>query len=99
MDKVFLVYDEYCYDGCKENTIVTPCATMDIAKRVIKEKLEWYLKNTYLNNYVNSHLNLREDYLDDYDIWEVDEDSVEIFIDGKNVSLNLHIAEENIINE
>ena len=99
MGKIFLVYDEYCYDGCKESTIVTPCATMDIAKRVIKEKLEWYLKNTCLNNYVNSHLNLREDYLDEYDIWEIDEDSVEIFIGGKNTSLNLHIAEESVIDE
>lgn len=99
MDKIFLVFDEYCYDSCKENTIVTPCATMDIAKRVVKEKLEWYLKNTYLNQFVDDNLNLIDSELDEYDIWEIDEDSVEIFIGCKDTSLNLHIAEENIITE
>lgn len=99
MNKVFLVYDEYCYDGVTMDTMVYACATMEIAIRKIKERLEWYLKNSYLNNYVNSHLNLREDYLDEYDIWEIDEDSVEIFIEGKDTSLNLHIAEENVIDE
>jgi hypothetical protein len=98
MDKVFLVYDEYRYDGVTMDTMVYACATMEIAIRKVKERLEWYLKNSYLNNYVNSHLNLREDYLDEYDIWEIDEDSVEIFIEGKDTALNLHIAEENIIN-
>ena len=48
---------------------------------------------------MNSHLNLREDYLDEYDIWEIDEDSVEIYIDGKDTALNLHIAEVNVIND
>ena len=99
MDKVFLVYDEYRYDGVTMDTMVYACATMEIAIRKVKERLEWYLKNSYLNNYVNSHLNLREDYLDEYDIWEIDEDSVEIFIEGKDTSLNLHIAEENVIDE
>lgn len=99
MDKVFLVYDEYRYDGVNMDTMVYACATMEIAIRKVKERLEWYLKNSYLNNYVNSHLNLREDYLDEYDIWEIDEDSVEIFIEGKDTSLNLHIAEENVIDK
>jgi hypothetical protein len=98
MEKIFLIYDEYRYDGVDEGTSIIACATMDIAVRKIKERLEWYLKNSYLNNYVNSHLNLREDYLDEYDIWEINEDSVEIFIEGKDTALNLHIAEENIIN-
>lgn len=98
-NKVFLVYDEYCYNGCDEGTMVFACATMEIAIRKIKERLEWYLKNSYLNNYVNSHLNLREDYLDEYDVWEIDEDSVEIFIEGKDTSLNLHIVETDLIDE
>lgn len=98
-NKVFLVYDEYCYNGCDEGTIVYACATMEIAIRKIKERLEWYLKNSYLNNYVNSHLNLREDYLDEYDVWEINEDSVEIFIEGKNTSLHLNIVETNVISE
>ena len=99
MEKIFLIYDEYRYDGVDEGTSIIACATMEIAVRKIKERLEWYLKNSYLNNYVNSHLNLREDYLDEYDIWEIDEDSVEIFIEGKNTSLNLHIAEVGVIDE
>ena len=98
-NKVFLVYDEYCYNGCDEGTMVYACATMEIAIRKIKERLEWYLKNSYLNNYVNSHLNLREDYLDEYDVWDIYEDCVEIYIEGKETSLNLHIVETDLINE
>jgi hypothetical protein len=32
-------------------------------------------------------------------VWEIDEDSVEIFIEGKDTSLNLHIVEENVIDK
>lgn len=98
-NKVFLVFDEYCYDACNEGTTVYACATMEIAIRKIKERLEWYLENSYLNQFVDENLNLVEDELDEYDIWEIDEDSVEIFIDSKDTSLNLHIAEENVIDE
>ena len=99
MDKVFLVYDEYRYDGVTMDTMVYACATMEIAIRKIKERLEWYLENSYLNQFVDNNLNLIDSKLDEYDIWEIDEDSVEIFIEGKDTSLNLHIAEENVINE
>jgi hypothetical protein len=99
MDKVFLVYDEYRYDGCDMGTMVYACATMEIAIRKIKERLEWYLENSYLNQFVNDDLNLIDSKLDEYDIWEIDEDSVEIFIEGKDTSLNLHITEENVISE
>lgn len=98
MDKIFLVYDEYCCEGSECKTII-PCATMEIAIRKIKERLEWYLKNSYLNQFVDNNLNLIDSKLDEYDIWEIDEDSVEIFIEGKDTSLNLHIAEENVIDE
>ena len=97
MNKVFLVFDEYRYDACDMGTEVYVCATMEIAIRKIKERLEWYLKNSYLNQFVDDNLNLIETGLDEYDIWEIDEDSVEIFIEGENTSLNLHIAEENVI--
>lgn len=99
MDKIFLVYDEYCYDGMNECPIVTPCTTFEIAKRVLKEKLEWYLKNSYLNQFVDENLNLREEYLDEWDDWNVEDDSVEICIYCKDTRLDLHIAEENIIKE
>ena len=98
-NKVFLVFDEYCYDACNEGTMVYACATMEIAIRKIKERLEWYLENSYLNQFVDDNLNLIESELDEYDIWEIDEDSVEIFIESKDTSLNLHIAEENVIDE
>ena len=99
MNKVFLVYDEYRYDGVTMDTMVCACATMEIAIRIIKERLEWYLENSYLNQFVDNNLNLIDSELDEYDIWEIDEDSVEIFIEGKDTSLNLHIAEVNVIDE
>jgi hypothetical protein len=99
MDKVFLVYDEYRYNGYYMDTMVYVCATMEIAIRKIKERLEWYLENSYLNQFVDNNHNLIDSELDEYDIWEIDEDSVEIFIEGKDTSLNLHIAEENVIDE
>jgi hypothetical protein len=98
MEKIFLVYDEYCYEGSECKTII-PCATMEIAIRKIKVLLEWYLKNSHLNLFVDEQLNLIDSELDEYDIWEVEPDSVEIFIEGKNTSLNLHIAEEDVIDE
>lgn len=99
MEKIFLVYDEYRCDGIDEGTSVIACATMDIAIRKIKVLLEWYLKNSYLNQFVDEQLNLIESELNEYDIWEIDDDSVEIFIEGKNTSLNLHIAEVDVIDE
>ena len=98
MEKIFLIYDEYCYDGVDDGTIIA-CATMEIAVRKIKEILEWYLKNSYLNQFVDEQLNVIESELNDYDIWEIEDDSVEIFIEGKNTSLNLHIAEIDVIDE
>lgn len=97
MEKIFLVYDEYCCEGSECKTII-PCATMEIAIRKIKERLEWYLENSYLNRFVDEQLNLIESKLNECVIWEIDEDSVEIFI-GKDTYLNLHIAEEDVIDE
>lgn len=98
MDKIFLVYDEYCFDGIKQIIIVTPCATFEIAKQFLKKKFEWYLKNTYLNRFVDENLNLCKENLDDNDYWNVEDDSVEISIYCKDTRLDLHIAEEDIIN-
>ena len=99
MNKVFLVFDEYCYNACNEGTSVIVCATMEIAIRKIKERLEWQLKNSYLNQFVDDNLNLIESEIDEYDVWEIDEDSVEIFIEGKDTSLHLNIVETNVIDE
>lgn len=99
MEKIFLVYDEYRYDGVDEGTSVIACATMEIAIRKIKERLEWYLENSYLKRFVDGQLNLIESKLNEYDVWEIEPDSVEIFIESKNTSLNLHIAEVGVISE
>jgi hypothetical protein len=98
MEKIFLVYDEYCCEGAECKTVI-PCATMEIAIQKIKVLLEWYLKNSYLNKFVDEQLNPIESKLNEYDIWEIEPDSVEIFIESKNTSLNLHIAEEDVIDE
>ena len=98
MEKVFLIYDEYCCKGSECRSVIA-CATMEIAIRKVKELLRWYLKNSYLNRFVDDNYNLIDGLLDECDIWEIDEDSVEIFIDSKNTSLNLHIAEVNVINK
>lgn len=94
---IFLVYDEYCYDRINEGTNVIACATREIAICKIKERLEWYLKNSYLNQFVDDNLNPVYDELDEYDVWEIDEDNVEIFIESKNTSLNLCIVEVSLI--
>ena len=102
MEKIYLVYDEYRYDSREQGTIVTACATMEVAIRVLKEKYEWYLKNSYLARYAGvtgDDIYLKEDMLEEHDSWEVDEDSVEIYIYGKDTLLNLHIAEMNVITE
>lgn len=99
MEKIFLIYDEYRYDGIDNGISIIACATMDIAIRKIKERLEWYLKKSYLNLFVDEQLNLIESKLNEYDIWEIDSDSVEISITDKNTSLNLHIAEVEVIDE
>ena len=98
-NQVFLVFDEYCYNDCDEGTMVYACATMEIAIRKIKERLEWYLENSYLNQFVDDNLNLIENKIDEYDVWDIYEDCVEIFIEGKETSLNLHITETNVIDE
>ena len=99
MEKIYLVYDEYRYDGAEQGTMVTSCATMEIAIRVLKEKYEWYLKESYLQMFVGENNSLKEELISQNDWWEVDEDSVEIYINSKDTSLNLHIAEECVITE
>lgn len=96
MEKIYLVFDEYRYDGADQGAMVTPCETMEIAVKVVKERYAWYLKESYLQAFVGENMSLREDLLDSNDTWEVDEDSVEIYICGKDTSLNLHIAEANV---
>ena len=97
MSKIYLVYDEFAFDT-DYGVEVYPCATMEVAIKKLQERLRWNLENTYLDQFVDEHLNLNSE-LSDYDTWEIEEDSVTIYIDSKNTSLNIHIAEEEIITE
>ena len=98
MDRVFLVYEEYRYNGCGNDLNVFLCASMDIAICMVKEQLKWYLENTYLNNFVDENLNVKKEMLDKkYDTWKVSEDSVEIYIDDRTTCLNIHIVKKEII--
>lgn len=89
METVFLVYEERSCEGIN-HWFATPCTTLEIAKRVIKEKLDWYLNSTIIREFV--------DNLDNDDIWEVDDNRVKINIFRKNIQLNLYIVMGNLIN-
>ena len=100
MDKmVFIVFEDYRYNGFDEGTMVYVCETIEIAIKKVKERFEWYLKNSYLNQFVDENLNIIDEVLDEYDIWKIDNESVEIYIDSNDTALNIHIVEGNIINE
>ena len=90
MDNIFLVYDVSYYKGVNR-CVTTPCTTMEIAKRVLKDKLDWYVKNTILNRVVN---NLGND-----DIWEVNEYSVKINTQHEGLQIDLYIERGCIINK
>lgn len=89
MDEVFLVYEERSC-GDIHHWFATPCTTLEIAKRVIKEKLDWYCVSTIIRDFVGN--------LDNDDIWEVDDNSVKIHIVRKDIKLNLYIVMGNLIN-
>lgn len=83
MDTIFLVYDVSYYKGVNR-CVATPCTTLEIAKRVVKEKLDWYCNSTIIREFVNN--------LDNNDIWEVNDNSVKINIFRKNIQLDLYIV-------
>lgn len=103
MEKIYLVFDEFRYDGTDQGAVVIPCATMEIAVRVLKQRYESYLRNSYFQIFVgqceDGSLYIKDDRLGKHDMWEVDEDSVEIIICDKDTRLNLHIAEESVVCE
>ena len=83
MKEVFIVMEER---SCEDihHCFATPCTTLEIAKRVIKEKLDWYCYSTIIRDFVG--------ILDNDDIWEVDENRVEIYIVRKDIKLKLYIS-------
>lgn len=73
---------------------------MEVAVKKLQERLEWNLKNTHLNQFVDENLELTApDDLSCEDIWDVDEDSVDIWIESMEVSLEIHIVEKEIISK
>ena len=90
METVFVVYEERSCEGRKE-WFATACTTLDIAKRVVKEKFDWYCYSTIIREFVNN--------LDNDDIWEVEDGRVNIVIQRKNIQLNLYIVMGNLINK
>ena len=90
MGTVFIVYEERSCEGRKE-WFATACTTLEIAKRVVKEKLDWYCYSTIIREFVNN--------LDNDDIWEVEDGWVKINIFRKNIQLNLYIVMGNLIDK
>lgn len=99
MEKVILVWEEFRYNGVEEQTLVYPCATEDIARKVIKWRYEWYKKNSYFKNFIGEDGEVDRNILDEYDCWCVDKNDVDIFIDAKNTALKLYFTKENLIKE
>ena len=103
MKKIYLVFDEFIDNGTEQWSDIIPCETMDIAIKVLKRRYEWYLIESCFQVFVerceDGRLCPRKELLGKNDLWEVDEDSVEILISDKDIRLNLHIAEESVVCE
>lgn len=100
MDKIIIVREEYRYNGIDEDTLIYPCATEEVAKKVIADRYEWYKENSYLNQFVDENGDIDKNELDeDYDCWLVTDESVEVYIDAKDTRLNLCYFAEKIIKE
>ena len=103
MEKIYLVFDEFIENRTEQCVDIIPCATMDIAIKVLKRRYEWYIIESCFQVFVeqceDGRLCPRKELLGKNDLWEVDEDSVEILISDKGIRLNLHIAEEPVVCE
>jgi hypothetical protein len=97
MNEIYLLIDNYTYDGDVQETIVTPCISKEVAIRELQDRYEWYLKESYLSNFVDNDGYVIDTELDeDYDSWDVAEDSVDVYISGKDTTLSLYIKKEQI---
>ena len=103
MEKIYLVFDEFIENGTEQCVDIIPCATMDIAIKVLKRRYEWYIIESCFQVFVeqceDGRLCPRKELLGKNDLWEVDEESIEIFICDKDIRLNLHIEEEPVVYE
>lgn len=94
---IYLLVDEYTYDCEKQEVLITPCISREVAIQELQDRYEWYLKESYLSNFVDKDGYVIDVELDDaYDSWDITEDSVDIYISGKDTSLSLYIKKEKI---
>ena len=94
---IYLLVDEYTYDDEKQEVLIVPFLSKESAIEGLKERYEWYIKESYLSQFVDDNGNVDEDELDDaYDSWDITEDSVDIYICSKDTSLSLYIKKEAI---
>lgn len=94
---VYLLVDEYTYDNEPQDVIVIPCISKEVAIRELKERYEWYIKESYISQFVNEDGSLNiEEFDENWDAWDVNNDSVSIYLSAKDTSLNLYIKREEI---
>ena len=97
MKSVVLVFEEFKYNGIEEEILVYPCSSEDVARRVIKERYEWMVKNSYFNIFIDENGEVDRNKLEGCDCWCVDKNNVELFIGAKDTALNLYFVKEKII--
>lgn len=86
-----LVVDEFVYNGCSEGTMVTPCANEDVAREIVKQKREHYLKEIFFPQWVDENGVLDEGELDEGDCWSITDDEITISIQAKEIFLSVRI--------
>jgi hypothetical protein len=50
---IYLLVDEYTYDDEKQEVVITPCISKEVAIQELQDRYEWYLKESYLSNFVD----------------------------------------------
>ena len=98
MKKIFNVIDIYSCDGEDFPTEVTPYEDIDSARQYLADRLEWYKKETYIEQLVDEQGNfdLNEFDEDCGDCADISPDSVDISYSANDLQLSLYIEEKEI---
>lgn len=99
MKSIVLVFEEFRYNGICDGTLVYPCSSEDVARRVIKERYESVIKNSYFNNFIDENGEVDRNKLEGCDCWCVNKNDVYLFIGANGAMLKLHFVKEKIIKE
>jgi hypothetical protein len=94
---VYLLVDEYICDAERMETMINVFSIKDSAIKALKERFEWYKKETYISQFINDDGSLDEESIGDYD-WDIDDDCVDIHIYENDTHLSLYIKKEEIKN-